>query len=108
LYQWRSNAAARRIAAWAGDRNVTLSFSFLSCELSGLPWLAQAESDIIVEHLLLPAMRREPEERVAVYAQALRGLTGLAPDPWARQRRLCWGHKGRAPVTRPWRRGPGC
>ena len=43
------------------------------------------DSDNLVARLTLPSMRYPPERRVEVYAQAVRGLTTLEPDP---ERRL--------------------
>jgi hypothetical protein len=64
-----------------GDRHRYLAFRYLACALPDLPWEAWRDSDNIVARLNLPNMRYAPNERVAVYALALRGLVQLEPDP---------------------------
>jgi hypothetical protein len=65
-----------------GDRHRYLAFRYLACALADLPWQDWRDSDIIVARLNLPNMRYDhPNERVAVYALALRGLVQLEPDP---------------------------
>jgi flagellar biosynthesis/type III secretory pathway protein FliH len=46
-----------------------------------LPYCRYRDSDNIVARLNLPSMHYEPEERVDVYAAAVRGLSTLEPDP---------------------------
>ena len=64
-----------------GDRHTYLDFQYLVCELSAIPFERYRESDNLVARLNLPNMRYDPEQRVEVYAQAVRGLTHLEPDP---------------------------
>ncbi|WP_058554181.1 hypothetical protein [Thiohalocapsa sp. ML1] len=65
-----------------GDRHRYLAFRYLACALADLPWQDWRDSDNIVARLNLPNMRYDhPNERVAVYALALRGLVQLEPDP---------------------------
>jgi hypothetical protein len=64
-----------------GDRHTYLSFHYAACELSAIPFERYRESDNLVARLDLPNMRYDPEQRVEVYAQAVRGLTHLEPDP---------------------------
>ncbi len=63
------------------NRHDYLSFRYLSCDLSALPYEAYRDSDNLVARLNLPNMRYETAQRVEVYAQAVRGLTRLEPDP---------------------------
>ena len=46
-----------------------------------MPYRRYRDSTNIVARLNLPNMRYEPEERVDVYAAAVRGLSTLEPDP---------------------------
>ena len=46
------------------------------------------DSDNLVARLTLPNMAYPPERRVEVYAQAVRGLTALEPDPEKRLKYL--------------------
>ena len=69
-----------------GDQDSYLRFHFLSIELKTMAYCEHRESSNIVARLNLPNMNYQPEERVAVYAAAVRGLTRLEPDP-ERQRK---------------------
>ncbi|WP_295390422.1 transposase [uncultured Thiodictyon sp.] len=71
----------RRSLTLGGDRYAYLSFTYIACELAELPYHAYRESDNLVARLNLPNMRYAPEDRVAVYADAVRGLTTLEADP---------------------------
>ncbi len=64
-----------------GDRHTYLSFDYLSCKLAALPYKRYRDSDNIVVRLNLPNMRYAPSEKLEVYADAVRGLTDLEPDP---------------------------
>jgi hypothetical protein len=64
-----------------GDRYDFLTFRYLACNLKHLNWQDWRDSDNIVARLNLPNMAYRPDERVAVYAAALRGLIQLEPDP---------------------------
>lgn len=64
-----------------GDRYDFLSFRYLACALKDLNWRDWRDSDNIVARLNLPNMRYRQDERVDVYALALRGLMQLEPDP---------------------------
>ena len=68
-----------------GDRHQYLHFRYLRCALGELAYADYRDSDNLVARLTLPSMRYPPERRVEVYAQAVRGLTTLEPDP---ERRL--------------------
>jgi hypothetical protein len=68
-----------------GDRHTYMHFRYLPCHLADIPYEHYRDSDNIVARLNLPNMRCVPEQRVDVYAQALRGLRALEPDP---ERRL--------------------
>ena len=71
----------RRELVLRGDRHDYLGFRYLACELEALPYERYRDSDNVVARLNLPNMRYDPRRRVEVYAQALRGLTSLEPDP---------------------------
>jgi len=64
-----------------GDRYQFLTFRHLACALKGLNWKHWRDSDNIVARLNLPNMDHRPNERVDVYALALRGLMQFEPDP---------------------------
>jgi len=71
----------RRSLDLRSERHVYLRFTFISCELGGMPYRRYRDSTNIVARLNLPNMRDEPEERVDVYAAAVRGFSTLEPDP---------------------------
>jgi hypothetical protein len=71
----------RRSLELRSDRHTYLSFTFISCELGGMPYRRHRDSTNIVARLNLPNMRYAPEDRVDVYAAAVRGLSTLEPDP---------------------------
>ena len=60
-----------------GDRHNYLSFRYLFCDLSTIPFEQYKESDNIVARLNLPNMKYPAESKVDVYAQAVRGLLSL-------------------------------
>ncbi|WP_295435273.1 hypothetical protein [uncultured Thiodictyon sp.] len=64
-----------------GDRQRYLAFRYLSSSLFDLDWQDYRDSDNLVARLNLPNMRYLDEDRVAVYAWAVRGLLALEPDP---------------------------
>ncbi|WP_317623134.1 hypothetical protein [Thiohalomonas denitrificans] len=64
-----------------GERHTYLSFHYLSCALPDLPFERYRESENIVARLNLPNMRYDREQRVEVYAQAVRGLSRLESHP---------------------------
>jgi hypothetical protein len=64
-----------------GDRHRYLHFHYLACSLYDLDWQAYRDSDNLVARLNLPNMRHQRNERVAVFAAAVRGLVALEPDP---------------------------
>jgi len=64
-----------------GDRYDFLTFRYLACALKALNWRDWRDSDNIVARLNLPNMAYRANERVDVYALALRGLMQLEPDP---------------------------
>jgi hypothetical protein len=68
-----------------GDRHTHMDFRYLPCHLRAIPFERYRDSDNIVARLNLPNMHYAPDRRVEVYAQALRGLMTLEPDP---ERRL--------------------
>jgi hypothetical protein len=64
-----------------GDRCDFLTFRYLACALKHLNWNDWRDSNNIVARLNLPNMAHQADERVDVYALALRGLMQLEPDP---------------------------
>ncbi len=56
-----------------GDRHAYLRFHYLVCDLPRIPFEQYRESNNIVARLNLPNMRYAPEQRVEVYAEAVRG-----------------------------------
>ena len=68
-----------------GDATTYLDFRFLTYALPGTPAREHFDSANLVARLNLPNMAYGPEEKLKVYAQAMRGLTTLEPDP---ERRL--------------------
>jgi len=69
-----------RELALGGDRHAYLRFHYLVCDLPRIPFEQYRESDNIVARLNLPNMRYAPEQRVEVYADAVRGLVTLEGD----------------------------
>ena len=64
-----------------GEHHSYLNFRYLACALAELPFERYRYSDNIVVRLNLPNMMYRREQRVEVYAHAVRGLTTLEPDP---------------------------
>jgi hypothetical protein len=64
-----------------GDSYQFLSFRYLACTLNALPWQDWRDSDNLVARLNLPNMRYRRDERIHVYASAVRGLLELEPAP---------------------------
>ena len=71
-----------------GDHHTYLGFFYLSCALGDLPYEQHRDSDNLVARLNLPNMSYPPEHKVTVYAQAVRGLIALEPDPEKRLKYL--------------------
>lgn len=63
------------------ERHWYLVFDYLSCLLSAIPFKEWEHSDNLVARLNLPNMQCSPGEKVRAYAQAIRGLLALEPDP---------------------------
>ena len=63
------------------DTRDYLQFSYLAWPLFRLRAREYFDSPNLVARLNLPNMRYAPEEKVEVYAQAVRGLRTLEPDP---------------------------
>ncbi|AHE96961.1 hypothetical protein THITH_00270 [Thioalkalivibrio paradoxus ARh 1] len=64
-----------------GDAGTYLDFRFLAYAIPRIPAREHFESPNLVARLNLPNMAYAPEEKLEVYAQAMRGLTTLEPDP---------------------------
>ncbi|PRB84666.1 DUF4351 domain-containing protein [Pseudomonas sp. MYb185] len=64
-----------------GDRFTYLTFHYLKCELASLDANDYLYSQNLVARLNLPNMRWAEEQKVDIYAQAIRGLFTLEPDP---------------------------
>ena len=68
-----------------GDARRYLDFRFLAYALPRIPAREHFDSANLVARLNLPNMAYAPEDKLEVYAHAMRGLTTLEPDP---ERRL--------------------
>jgi hypothetical protein len=68
-----------------GDATTSLDFRFLAYALADIPAREHFDSANLVARLNLPNMAYAPEDKLEVYAHAMRGLTTLEPDP---ERRL--------------------
>jgi len=67
-----------------GDHLNYLSFRYLICDLSTIPFEQFKESENIVARLNLPNMKYPAEMKVDVYAQAMQGLLSLE-SAWEKQ-----------------------
>jgi len=65
-----------------------LEFRYLATALFRIPARAHLHSSNLVARLNLPNMAYAPEEKLEVYAQAVRGLVELEPDPEQRSKYL--------------------
>ncbi len=63
-----------------GDHHSYLSFHYLVCDLPQIPFEQYRESDNIVARINLPNMRYAPDQKVDVYADAVKGLVTLEQD----------------------------
>ncbi|TBU86372.1 DUF4351 domain-containing protein [Phytopseudomonas dryadis] len=63
------------------ERYTYLSFTYLRCILAETPVDAHLQSANLVARLNLPNMQWNPRHKVDIYAQAIRGLLELEPDP---------------------------
>ncbi|MBK5969034.1 MULTISPECIES: DUF4351 domain-containing protein [Thiorhodovibrio] len=70
----------RETLSLGSDTRAYLQFSYLACALFGLKARDYFDSPNLVARLNLPNMQYAPEEKVEVYAQAVRGLRTLEPD----------------------------
>ena len=70
----------RETLSLGSDTRVYLQFSYLAWLLFGLKARDYFDSPNLVARLNLPNMQYAPEEKVDVYAQAVRGLRTLEPD----------------------------
>jgi len=64
-----------------GDARGYLHFHYLACPLFELPARDYLDSPNLVARLNLPNMAYAPDEKVEVYAKAVRGLIDLESDP---------------------------
>ena len=64
-----------------GDAAAYLDFRFLAYSLPRIPAREHFRSSNLVARLNLPNMAYRPEEKLEVYARAVRGLADLEPDP---------------------------
>ncbi|NEV64828.1 DUF4351 domain-containing protein, partial [Thiorhodococcus minor] len=70
------------------DRQSYLDFQYLRCALGELRYADYRDSDNLVARLTGPSMDYPAEHKLEVYAQAVRGLTALEPDPEKRLKYL--------------------
>ncbi len=80
VFQGQAQGVRKRLQL-SGDDQTYLDFHYISCALGDLPYERYYHSDNLVARLNLPNMRYPAEKKVAVYAQAVRGLFELEPDP---------------------------
>jgi len=80
IFLRRASGVEQRLRL-GGDRHTYLDFHYLSCALGELPYEDYRHSDNLVAQLNLPNMAYPPQHKVAVYAQAVKGLIALEPDP---------------------------
>jgi len=76
----RSSSSIPKQLHLGGDSQTYLSFQYLNCELEKLPVESYWDSDNLVARLNLPNMRCSKEQKLEVYARAIRGLIELEPD----------------------------
>ncbi len=77
-----------RHLALGGDSHTYLHFHYLTCALGQLPYEDYRDSDNLVARLNLPNMRYAEGHKLEAYAQAIRGLIRLEPDPEKRLKYL--------------------
>lgn len=63
------------------EQHTYLAFRYLRCLLASTPAVDYLDSDNLVARLNLPNMHWPPQRKVEIYAQAIRGLLQLEPDP---------------------------
>jgi len=80
IFLRRVTGVAQRLRL-SGDRHTYPDFHYLSCALGDLAYEHYRDSDNLVVQLNLPNMRYPAQDKVAVYAHAVRGLTELESDP---------------------------
>lgn len=76
----RSGSRIPRQLNLGGNRHTYLAFHYVSCDLTELDANAYLDSPNLVARLNLPNMRWAPEQKVDIYAHAMRGLFELEPD----------------------------
>ena len=81
----RSSSAIPGQLHLGSDQHTYLSFQYLNCELGQLPVEHYWDSDNLVARLNLPNMSWSQDQKLEVYARAIRGLMELEPD---RERQL--------------------
>ena len=62
------------------ERHDYLTFRYLACKLNVMPFERWQDSDNLVARLNLPNMQYTDEQKIEVYAQAIKGLLALEPD----------------------------
>jgi len=75
-----SNKCPRKLEL-SGDQQNYLSFEYIAHIFADLAYENYRESQNIVARINLPNMNYDPDQRVDVYADALRGLRELESDP---------------------------
>lgn len=81
----RSSPSIPKELHLGGEEQTYLSFQYLNCELEQLPVERYWDSDNLVARLNLPNMRWSSEQKLEVYARAVRGLMELEAE---RERQL--------------------
>ncbi|WP_089725066.1 hypothetical protein [Candidatus Thiosymbion oneisti] len=80
IFLRQAKGVAQRLRL-SGDQDTYLDFRYLSCALGELSYEDYRHSDNLVVRLNLPNMQYPARRKVEVYAQAVRGLIELEPDP---------------------------
>ena len=74
------DAEAPSMLTLGSERHDYLTFDYLACKLNAMPFERWQDSDNLVARLNLPNMQCTDEQKIEVYAQAIKGLLALEPD----------------------------
>ena len=74
------DAEAPSMLTLGSERHDYLTFDYLACKLNAMPFERWQDRDNLVARLNLPNMQCTDEQKIEVYAQAIKGLLALEPD----------------------------